>query len=206
MKRLKALTALVMSIIMIVANMTGFALADAENLQYVTLDGCFVGPFADEAKVFVYGRDGARYACEVIAEEDYGVYSTEVVPGKYDIVITCKGCLPVNMENILVGSSGLTVKDIPLVSGDLNGDGAVDTLDYAVILRGFSEEPEFEQIRKIADLNGDGLVLVDDISELKSNIGRKNVIRFFFQSTFFDQNINNGNSKKNSYLQRIANE
>ncbi|MBE6704112.1 MAG: hypothetical protein E7583_02505 [Ruminococcaceae bacterium] len=173
MKRLKALTALVMSIIMIVANMTGFALADAENLQYVTLDGCFVGPFADEAKVFVYGRDGARYACEVIAEEDYGVYSTEVVPGKYDIVITCKGCLPVNMENILVGSSGLTVKDIPLVSGDLNGDGAVDTLDYAVILRGFSEEPEFEQIRKIADLNGDGLVLVDDISELKSNIGRK---------------------------------
>ena len=35
---------------------------------------------------------------------------------------------------------------------------------------------EFEQIRKIADLNGDGLVLVDDIGELKTNIGKQKQI------------------------------
>ena len=55
-------------------------------------------------------------------------------------------------------------------------DGVIDTLDYAVVLRAISEEPEFEQIRKIADLNGDGLVLVDDIGELKTNIGKQKQI------------------------------
>ena len=117
---------------------------------------------------------------EATAGQDRTVQSFSlegVAPGTYDLVCTKPGHLPYTITDVIVGESDLeltkcskAVANIEPVVGDVNGDGAVDLVDVAVLtsvknyslLASQAANPE-------ADITGDGLIDLQDLVVITSS-------------------------------------
>ena len=90
-------------------------------------------------------------------------------------------CLPItrqiypsNFQSIHVKSNGIVIEEMPKqILGDLNGDGQINTIDYALLtkyVREIIDEFPIKNGLEIADLNKDGSINSVDCTLLKRNI------------------------------------
>jgi len=97
----------------------------------------------------------------------------DVKPGTYTLVITKTAHLKFTVNKVIVGEGDLdlqqdpreAVKLITLISGDLNGDGQINSGDLLILLSYYLELGE----KILADLNGDGQVNSSDLLILLGN-------------------------------------
>ena len=95
---------------------------------------------------------------------------TNVTPGVYDLVVSKHGCLDYTIKNVVVTSDGVdltshsdpAVSNIQLLCGDIDGDGKINNLDYAIVMnpenfnKSYTNSGEVGNVN--ADLNGDGKI------------------------------------------------
>ena len=63
-------------------------------------------------------------------------------------------------------------KEKPVIPGDINHDGCVDMADVAILVSAFGTRFGDPGFVKDADLNGDGLVNIQDFNILHNNWGK----------------------------------
>ncbi len=93
--------------------------------------------------------------------------------GKYRISVEIVSCNNAAEEDIIVcgGQGDIEVADF--ISGDVNGDGIVDTKDITRLRRYLAEEDV--EIFAGADANGDGRVTTDDLTRLRRYLAEEAV-------------------------------
>jgi hypothetical protein len=89
-----------------------------------------------------------------------GSYSLIDAPGTYTVTFSHSGFLAQSV--VVTGQAGttLTIPDVTLLAGDINGDSTIDILDLVAVASNFgSTTPSPPE----ADLNQDGVVDIIDI-------------------------------------------
>ena len=93
-----------------------------------------------------------------------------VAAGTYDLVVTKDGHLSYTVKNVEGGDTALDLttmtgkpyQTITLLAGDVNGDGKINNLDYAVVLnplnfnKNYTNPSDVDNV--LADINGDGKI------------------------------------------------
>ena len=85
--------------------------------------------------------------------------------GEYRISVELISCNNAAEERVIIcgGQANIEVRDI--LSGDVNGDGVVDTLDVTRLRKYLAEESVV--VCPGADMNGDGTVDLEDLACLR---------------------------------------
>ena len=98
-------------------------------------------------------------------------FSFKSVPkGTYDLVVTKEAHLTYTVKNVVVGDTDLdltkhssaAISTITLLAGDVNEDGKINNLDYAVVLnplnfnKNYTNPSDVDNV--LADINGDGKI------------------------------------------------
>lgn len=95
---------------------------------------------------------------------------TNVPPGIYDLVVKKSGCLDFTIKNVVVTAEGVdltshsdpAVSNIQLLCGDIDGDGKINNLDYAIVMNPENFNKSYTNSGDVgnvnADLNGDGKI------------------------------------------------
>lgn len=97
-------------------------------------------------------------------------YLLPVVPtGTYDIAFRGSHWLRKLVPNVTI--SGVTLLDVALSNGDINGDNEVNLLDFSGLLAAYGSVPGEPQWNFLADLDGDLEVGLLDFSILLRNFG-----------------------------------
>ena len=95
-------------------------------------------------------------------------------PGEYDLVITKMGLSDENFEDITeVKTEGGKVVIMPVLPGDVNGDGKVDYKDLAILGAAYGKSKGEAGYNAKADLNGDGKIDYKDLAILGANYGKE---------------------------------
>jgi len=93
----------------------------------------------------------------VFTDPDVGDYHRPLLQGRYDLTVRAPGYIPYRVDNVDVPDRASTRADIPLSTGDVNGDSTVNAADvqYAVnaLLDGGNDP--------MADVDGRGLSATD---------------------------------------------
>jgi len=100
---------------------------------------------------------------------------TDVVEGKYDLVLTKKGHLSYTVKGITVDCDVELGSMLELVAGDVNGDGCIDLKDVAALTSVDTYGLSVDEAKTAsADVNGDGCFDLSDLSIITSekNYGR----------------------------------
>ena len=116
-----------------------------------------------------------KYSTTIAAESGSGQVTQDfsfstVAAGTYDLVITKGGHLTYTVTGVVVGSSDLDlttnskeyISTMTLLAGDINGDGKINNLDYAIVMnpanfnKSYSSPSDVGNV--LADLNGDGKI------------------------------------------------
>ena len=93
-----------------------------------------------------------------------------VAPGTYDLVVTKPGHLTYTVKGIAVEDTAIdltkhsntAIRTITLLAGDVNRDGKINNLDYAVVLnplnfnKNYTNPSDVDNV--LADINGDGKI------------------------------------------------
>lgn len=123
-------------------------------------------------------RDGAKVTLQNIGETvaENGSYAFEnVEKGSYTLTVKQDGCLTYTVQNITVdGVNDITLPEIQLVAGDVNGDDLINARDIAVFRRDFGKRLE-NVINPLTDIDGNGMVNAMDITALRRGFGKSAV-------------------------------
>ncbi|MGM9626028.1 MAG: S-layer homology domain-containing protein, partial [Eubacteriales bacterium] len=150
------------------------------NKQFTySLTGVIRGYFTNAQVRITLLRNGAAYKSTTAARS--GIYlETELVfsfdgvkPGRYDLLVEKKDCFSYTVKNIdITADTDLralsdSLAAIPLISGDLSGDGIINDDDCALLLakQTFHREKKLA-LTQTADLNGDGFIDIVDYAIL----------------------------------------
>ena len=93
-----------------------------------------------------------------------------VAAGTYDLVVTKDGHLKYTVTGVVVDDAAIDLttmagkpyQTITLLAGDVNGDGKINNLDYAVVLnplnfnKNYTNPSDVDNV--LADINGDGKI------------------------------------------------
>ena len=93
-----------------------------------------------------------------------------VLPGTYDLVVTKPGHLTYTVKGVVVEGTAIdltknsnkAISTITLLAGDVNKDGKINNLDYAVVLnplnfnKSYTNPSDVDNV--LADINGDGKI------------------------------------------------
>ena len=83
-----------------------------------------------------------------------------------------EGCLTYTVENIAVdGVNVVTLPELQLVAGDVNGDDLINARDIAVFRRDFGKRLE-NAVNPLTDIDGNGMVNAMDITALRRGFGK----------------------------------
>ena len=93
------------------------------------------------------------------------VDTSTLAPGEY--IFAIPGQYGNEYTDAIVGAPGgirLTIHEKPVVKGDMNGDGVIDTFDVTELFNAISSDKELDIA--LADINGDGVVNAFDVTAL----------------------------------------
>lgn len=172
MKNIRRITAMLLCMLFAICGMCYTGAAPAAEF---TVEGSFItqsaaqGGTSKPATVTFMERNGVRITASVSENAQVGSYSVSVAPGVYDIVIEKPGYLAYTVSGVRVKNKGVEIPELAILPGDLNGDGTINTKDFAVFMRGFSTKPEYASLRALADFDEDGHLTVTDLGALKPN-------------------------------------
>ena len=99
----------------------------------------------------------------------------EVLPGTYTLEITKPGHLKYTKTTLIVSNTDVTLNDVTLITGDLDGDGYVGYNDFLIFLANYNKSGA-GIINQVADIDGDGYVGYNDFIAFLSGYGKSNVI------------------------------
>lgn len=138
--------------------------------------GVVRGYFTDSQVKISLLRNGAVYKSMTAArsgiylETEYAFSLDGIKPGRYDLTVEKKGAFTYTVKNIDVKADtdlSALLGIIPLVVGDLNGDGVIDLNDTALLTdRTTYHRPTADAKTAAADLNGDGIIDITDYAIL----------------------------------------
>ncbi len=97
------------------------------------------------------------------------VDTSTLAPGEY--IFSIPGQYGNDNPDVIVGAPGgirMTIHEKPVVKGDMNGDGVIDTTDVMALYNAINSEEEFDAA--VADFNGDGVIDVRDVMALYNSI------------------------------------
>lgn len=101
-----------------------------------------------------------------------GSFSLPLSEGTYTITASTAGYLPTSKVNVVVSSGATTtLADATAVSGDADGNGAVDLSDLSIIGGVFGLSSSTDGYDARADLNADGSVNIIDLVLAASHYG-----------------------------------
>ncbi len=172
MKNIKKITALILCIVFSVCSMCYTGAAPSAEFS---VSGSFVtkstsdGESTKKATVTFYEKGGQKFSASVSEKGETGEYTIEVIPGNYDIIIEKPGYLAYTISGVRVSNRNVSIPELAILPGDLNGDGKINTKDFAVFMRGFSTKPEYAHLRELADFDEDGTLNVTDLGAIKPN-------------------------------------
>ena len=99
--------------------------------------------------------------------------SAAVPEGEYTLTIAKKGYLTYTMTGVTVYSdSRIELPKIELLAGDVDGNDNIDLNDLILSVRGMDFLPDFEALRKLGDVNEDGITNILDYTYTKSNFDK----------------------------------
>lgn len=93
------------------------------------------------------------------------VDTSTLAPGEY--IFAIPGQYGNENPDVIVGAPGgirMTIREKPVVKGDMNGDGVTDTTDVMALFNAINSEEELDAA--VADFNGDGVIDVRDVMAL----------------------------------------
>ena len=99
----------------------------------------------------------------------FGTFSLPYVPaGTYDVAIKGAKNLRKVLQNVVISGGTATLSDVTLPAGDANGDNAVDTSDFGVLVGAYNGDSSVSGsgYDPAADFNFDGVVDTTDFSLL----------------------------------------
>lgn len=172
MKNIKKITALILCIVFSVCSMCYTGAAPSAEFS---VSGSFVtkstsdGESTKKATVTFFEKNGVKFSASVTESGNMGSYEAKVPAGVYDIVIQKPGYLAYTVSGVRVSGRDISIPELAILPGDLNGDGKINTKDFAVFMRGFSTKPEYAHLRELADFDEDGTLNVTDLGAIKPN-------------------------------------
>jgi type V secretory pathway adhesin AidA len=95
-----------------------------------------------------------------------------VQPGDYVLRVTKASHLSYTKLLVRVGDTDLSLTEIVLIPGDINGDGQINFSDLSLLLNDYGKTGT----GLFTDLNGDGQVNFNDLSLLLSSYGKTRTI------------------------------
>ena len=97
---------------------------------------------------------------------------TDVAPGTYTLKIIKPRHLSYTKVTLVVGSSDVIFKEVTLVAGDLNNDGAIEAADFLLFRNDYGKSGSAIP----GDLNGDGTVDAADFLIFRNGYGKSNAV------------------------------
>jgi hypothetical protein len=134
--------------------------------------------------------DGEEVKYELSITNTEGAYRVtqefvfeNVAPGTYTLVITKPAHTSFTIENFVVADEDINlaldnreaIKLMVLHSGDIDGDGQIDSRDLSKLIDNFGRFGE-NITEPLADLSGDGQVDSRDLTQLIDSFGRSRTI------------------------------
>ena len=148
-----------------------------EAIIGVTISGYVISNNPNIPTVIELSQDGeVKYSVTIEAEAGSGQvtqsYSvTDVEAGVYTLKVTKKAHLSYAMMTLEVSEDDVSMFEVTLKPGDLNGDGVIDMADLAILINGYGRAGE-----NMIDLNGDGIIDEADLELLIKWYGEKDTI------------------------------
>lgn len=146
--------------------LSGVAQASEVEVHKVKVSGeaSYVG--ASGILVSVVDEDGIPARSVEIGVD--GSFSVKLATGwTYTLSITKKGHTPYQ-TTLTAGEEDIELGEVPLLAGDVNGDGKIDGQDLSALLGEYGRETG----ELSADFNESGAVNVEDLSLLLRNYGK----------------------------------
>jgi len=94
-----------------------------------------------------------------------------VMQGNYDLTVKREGCLTYTVKGIAVGTDDITLPEIELIAGDINGDDRINIMDVGAFRTDFGNAEE-EIVDPLTDVNNDGMVNIIDMGIFRRNFGK----------------------------------
>lgn len=112
-------------------------------------------------------KDGVQFRAQCYEKDGVGTFNVQVFPGRYDITIRRDGYLPATIANVIADNAKITLAQVTLTAGDLNGDGVIDANDIMI-----SERREFDSLTSLLDLDGNGKADKTDTKIVMKNLSK----------------------------------
>ncbi|HWA83632.1 MAG TPA: dockerin type I domain-containing protein [Fimbriimonadaceae bacterium] len=97
--------------------------------------------------------------------------TTPLPPGTYDVYVKASHWLRGKVASVKVSAYGASLLNFSLRNGDVNGDNRVGPLDFADLQGALGSTPHARNWNSLADLDGDGVVTLNDLAVLQASYG-----------------------------------
>lgn len=127
--------------------------------------------------VTLYDGDDSNIELASTLTDENGFFSFAVSSGFYTLKFTKLSYLVTTVQKINIESKKLlTLNDIELYAGDVNGDGVINAKDLNTLNQHFGQEAQPGTENEKYDLNQDGIINALDRSLIEQNMNRKDEI------------------------------
>ena len=84
--------------------------------------------------IYQQKSDGSFNVFLTATTQDSGNFSVSLPEGKYNLLFSKPGYLNYTIKGIEVSDSDITIPDIKIIAGDLNGDNSIDIIDLSLLM------------------------------------------------------------------------
>lgn len=114
-----------------------------------------------------------------VMTDQNGLFTLESVPNDtYSIEATAESHLSHIVRNVGVIDTDLSNINIPLIAGNVNGDGTINFFDLSIILDNFNKTSS-TAINKAADIDGDSIINFYDLNIILDNYNKTSTVSDF---------------------------
>jgi len=106
-----------------------------------------------------------------------GVLTTPLLPvGSYTVECSKAGFLKTTIRNIPIVDKAVTLSNVVLTPGDLDGDGKINTTDTTIINSCYNVTSSSGKYKLVYDFNRDGKINTSERSAVFTNYGKSNTV------------------------------